>query len=121
MSLQWNATAQSVLNNLQQKQHKRKSYFNPYKKRFQPITRTKRSILPNKLQIHPSAKSSWVGDVMNKNPSRGHVRFWLQNCNGLKPKDNSNINHTFTQLHEYGIHYCSLTETNVNASNPQSI
>ena len=58
---------------------------------------------------------------MNKNPSRGHLRFWVQNCNGLKPKNDANFQHTCTQLHEYGMHYFAFTETNVNISNPHLV
>ena len=55
---------------------------------------------------------------MSGNPSRGHLRFWLQNCNGLKPQDTSNLNQTFTQIHDYRMHYFSFTESNINTSNP---
>ena len=65
--------------------------------------------------------SSWVGDKMSANTGNGTLRFWLQNCNGLKPNDNSNLNHTFTQIHDYDIHYFSLTETIVNVSNPSAV
>ena len=77
--------------------------------------------MPTKLSYFPSAASELVGDVMNGNPSKGHLRFWVQNCNGLKPKDNSNLNNLFTQIHEYNMHYFAFTETNVNVSNPQVV
>lgn len=121
MSLHWNEEAKIVMNNLQKRTHQRKSIYNPYKKRFQPIKIKKRVITPTRLPFFPSVDSSWVGDTMNKNPGKGQLRFWVQNCNGLKPNDGSNINHLMTQVHDYGIHYFAFPETNVNASNPNTV
>lgn len=39
----------------------------------------------------------------------------------MKAHDESNLQHTFTQLNEYGAHYFSFTETNVNISNPNTV
>ena len=58
---------------------------------------------------------------MNKHPSKGHMRFWVQNCYGIKPHDDANFNHVCTQLHEYGMHYFAFTETNVNTSNSHMV
>ena len=78
-------------------------------------------MIPNKLPYFSRTTSSWDGDVINKNPSREHLRFWVQNCNGIKINDDSNTNHNFTQLHEYGVNYFSFTESNVNTSNAAAI
>ena len=121
MILSWTEEAKLTKEGLQNRTHQRKTIYNPYKKRFQPIKPRKRNIMPSKLPIFPSIDSTWVGDKMTANTSKGHMRFWLQNCNGLKPNDNSNINHLFTQLHDYGMHYFSFTETNVNVSNPYAV
>lgn len=120
MSLLGTPEAQTVINNLQQQTHVRKTFYNPYKKRFESKTIRPRTIVPPKLPFFPSVESKWVGDTMNKNPSRGYLRFWVQNCNGLKPKNDANFQHTCTQLHEYGMHYFAFTETNVNISNPHN-
>ena len=106
---------------MQQQEYQRKSRCNPYKRRFQPRIRRKRTVIPAKLPYFPRVQSSWVGDKMNANPSRGHLKFWLQNCNGIKIRDDSNTNHTFTQMHEYNVDYFSYTEHNVNISNPFAV
>ena len=121
MSLTWNEEAKKTIHNLQQHNPKRKSYYNPYKKRFQPIQPRRRQILPSKLPYFPSESSSCIGDSMSGNPSRGTLRFWLQNCNGLKPHDQSNLHQTFTNIHDYRINYFSFTESNVNTSNATSV
>ena len=113
--------AKNIISNMQQPEYQRKSVYNPYKQKFQPKKRRKRSIIPNKLPFFPSVDSTWIGDTMNANPSRGHLRFWLQNCNGIKIRDDSNTNHTFTQMHEYGVNYFSYTEHNINVSNPSPV
>ena len=64
--------------------------------------------MPTKPPFYPSIESNRVGDTMNCHPSKGRLRFWLQNCNGLKPHDNSNLNHLFTQIHEYNMHFSRL-------------
>lgn len=75
MSLMWNDDAKKVMENMQDKIYKRKTEYNVYKKRFQPIKHKKTHIVPSKLPFFPSIESNWIGDVMNKNPSRGHLRF----------------------------------------------
>ena len=121
MSLPWNKEASVALSSLQDPHYVRKSVYNVYKKRFQPIRRANMQHTSPKLPYFPSVQSEWIGDSMNKNPKKGRLRFWVQNCNGLKLSDNSNINHNFTQLNEFGIHFCSFTETNLNVSNPHSV
>lgn len=105
---------------IQHRQYKRKSIYNVYKKRFQPLRHNRLPTIPSKLPFFPSTTSTWEGDEMNKNPSRGHIRFWVQNCNGLKIRDEANVHHNFTQLLEYGVNYSSFTETNLNTNNPQA-
>ena len=117
MSLLGTNEAKRVIENLQNKTHERKTFYNPYKKRFQPKQYKKRNKVPSKLPFFPSISSEWVGDKMNKHPSKGHMRFWVQNCYGIRPHDDANFNHVCTQLHEYGMHYFAFTETNVNTSN----
>ena len=121
MSLTWNVEAKKVIHDLQRQTNKRKSYYNPYKKRFQPIQPRRRKLIPSKLPFFPSETSLWVGDSMTGNPGRGTLRFWIQNCNGLKPHDTSNLHQTFTQIHDYNMHYFSFTESNVNMSNAVSV
>ena len=121
MSLVWNKEANNIVSTLQHNLYQRKTIYNPYKKRFQPIQQKKRQNLPAKLPYFPSTQSYWIGDTMTRNPSKGHLRFWVQNCNGLKVHDESNLNHTFTQLHEHGVGFFSFTETNVNVSNPNAV
>ena len=113
--------AKTIVNDMQNDTCRRKSVYNPYTKKFQLKNRKRRLLAPNKLPYFPSVTSSWEGDVMNRNPSKGHLRFWVQNCNGVKINDASNTNHNFTQLHEYGVHYFSFTEANVNTSNPHVV
>ena len=110
----------NFVNKAQNKTYQRKSIYNIYKRRFQPIQRAKRHI-STKLPFFPSVASTWEGDTMNRNPGSGRIRFWVQNCNGIKINDDMNCQHNFTQLMEYRINYCSFTETNMNINNPNSI
>ena len=121
MSSFWNNEAKSVTHNMQQNNYQRKSVYNIYTKKFQAKKRRRRSILPAKLPYFPNVASKWVGDEMNSNPSRGHTRFWLQNCNGIKIHDECNTNHMFTQLNEYSVNYFAFTEPNINVSNPTAV
>lgn len=113
--------AKTIITNIQDNKHERKSVYNPYTKKFQLKKRKRHPLIPNKLPYYPSTESNWAGDVMNRNPSRGHLRFWVQNCNGIKINDDSNINHLFTQLHEYGVNYFSFPESNLNTSNAMAV
>lgn len=81
----------SYVTQLQSKQYKRKSIYNVYKKRSQPLRHKPRPLIPSKLPFFPSVTSIWEGDIMNRNPSPGQLRFWLQNCNGVKVKDDLNM------------------------------
>ena len=121
MSTFWNKEAKSIVTNMQRNAHQRKSVYNIYTKKFQAKTRRRRQILPTKLPYFPSIESSWVGDEMSSNPSRGHTRFWVQNCNGIKIHDECNTNHMFTQLNEYSVNYFAFTEHNLNTSNPHAV
>ena len=49
MSLLGTNEAKQVIENLQNKTHERKTFYNPYKKRFQPKQYKKRNIVPSKL------------------------------------------------------------------------
>ena len=110
----------NILTQIQQSSYKRKSFYNIYKKRFQPKKRITRPLIPSRLPFSPSVDSKWEGDIMTRNPGSGRLRFWVQNCNGIKIKDDMNTNHNFTQFKEYGIHFCSFTETNLNVNHPDS-
>ena len=96
----------------------RKTIYNPYKKKFQPVQKSNKKLLQTRLPFFPSTQSTWEGDNMNKSVNENFIRFWHQNCNGIKINDTSNIQHNFTQIHENNIHYFSFSETNFNVSSP---
>ena len=112
--------AKDVLEAIQSRasSYTRKTIYNPYKKKFQPVQKSNKKLLQTRLPFFPSIQSTWEGDNMNKSVNENFIRFWHQNCNGIKINDTSNIQHNFTQIHENNIHYFSFSETNFNVSSP---
>ena len=114
--------AKDILSAIQQQgpTYIRKTIYNPYKKKFQQRTTSNKKITHSRLPFYPSVHSTWVGDDMHKNINNNNIRFWCQNCNGIKISDAPNLQHNFTQIHEHNINYFSFTETNLNVANPNA-
>lgn len=91
-------------------QIREKQYITPIRKNS-TTTVYKKNITPIQASLF-----FWEGDNMNKSVNKNNIRFWTQNCNGIKIQDSCNIHHNFTQIHENNIHYFSFTETNLNTS-----